>query len=133
MPRLSTAAAATPLMDDVEFLAELEQQDYVSAPPLDAARYRDAFDALEAGLPVTSNVQPVEVQHHEREPIRDEQVPLRAPDVPLADPPVPAGPTLSFAAAAFVILLCLGAGAATATLVFHDSVSRISALVTASR
>ena len=134
--RPSTTADAS-LISDVEFLEELERQEHASEPALDSGVYEDAFDALEAGLPVTRGAAPVMVPHHERAPVREPPVPLAARSEPTPDEwhdePAPVGPGISVTAATIVIILCLSAGAASAALVFHDRVSRISALVTASR
>ena len=124
MSRPSSAAVEVSLINGVEFLEELERQDYLTEPPrpvLAPVSHDDAFDALDTDLP---QMEPPFVAE---QPVRRYPLPAYDDDEPVV------APAISPRAAAIVILLCLSVGAATATVVFHDQVSRISALMTASR
>jgi hypothetical protein len=123
---MSTTAAEASLINDVEFLGELEQQEHDSEPRFGSAVYDDAFDALEVGLPMDRGARPDEIPHDERAPI--DELPATA-----SEDPAPVEQRISFMAAALVIIMCLSVGAATAALVFHDRVLQISVLRPASR
>ncbi len=126
----TTTAAEASLINDVEFLHELECFEHVEEqapdPGLDSRTFDDAFDALESGLPLTHAAQHFEVPHHERAPIGE-------PHKPSVERPVPAEIHIPFIAAALVLVVCLSVGAATAALVFHDRVTQITALRPATR
>jgi hypothetical protein len=125
-----TTAAEASLINDVEFLDELERfqhvNEHVPDSGLGTRTFDDAFDALESGLPLSHAVQPFEVPHHERAPIGE-------PHDPPVEQPVPAEMHIPFMAAALVLVACLSAGAATAAFVFHDRVTQITALRPATR
>ena len=135
MPRMSLADAEASLINDLEFQEELERQAPISQPDPDLDGYEDAFDALDSGLPVRGNTPPAAGPQHLRAPIPDRYEPIAVGPSPgeWSEEPAPPEPGISLPAAVLVIALCLSVGAATAVLVFHDRVSRISALVTASR
>ena len=134
-----TAAEAS-LINDTEFLEELERCEHVPvsglAPLTTCADAFDVFDVLEIGLPMsaaTSRRDALEsglptdgcareaaAPHHERAPI----------DEPFETPtrePAPAEKPIPFLTAALVLAACLTVGAATAALVFHDRLTQISA------
>ena len=140
-----TAAEAS-LINDTEFLEELEGFEHVPVPRPDSrTRYADAFEALESGLPmnaVTGESDALQgfargvptspsarhggAPHHERAPIDE---PYEAP----GSQPAPAGQQITFLTAALVLAACLTVGAATAALVFHDRLTLITALRSANR
>jgi hypothetical protein len=126
----TTTAAEASLINDVEFLDELERFEHVAerAPDsgLDSRTFDDAFDALESGLPLSHTAQRFEAPHHER-------VPIGEPHEPSVERPVPPEVHIPFMAAALVLVGCLSVGAATAAFVFHDRVTQITALRPASR
>ena len=126
----TTNAAEASLINDVEFLDELERFEHAAEhapdPGLDSRTYADAFDALEAGLPMNRNAYPAEVPHHERAPTDE-------PQATASEDPAPVEQRISFMAAALVVIVCLSVGAATAAFVFHDRVMQISALRPATR
>lgn len=119
----TTTAAEATRINGVEFREELERIE--SQDPgieFDA----DAFDALEAGLPVSHAAQVFAVPHHERAPIGE-------PYEPPVEQSASAETHIPFMAAALVLVACLTAGAATAAFVFHDRVTQITALWSATR
>lgn len=127
LPAMSpiTAAEAS-LINDVEFLEELEQSEHVNERTADsgfwAPKYADAFDGLESGLPTDSTA------HRIVEP-QDEPTPIdESPELPS-----PAGRQIPFLAAALVLVACLTAGAVTAAMLFHDRLTQIAAVRPASR
>jgi len=120
-----------PLIDDLQFLEELDRLEdggertvAPAAPP--RPTYDDAFDALESGLPLTSEAREITARRHERAPTIDR---LEA----AAAQPAPAEARVSFITAALVIVACLTAGAAGAALVFHDRVAQITESRSATR
>jgi hypothetical protein len=120
-----------PLIDDLQFLEELDRLEdrgeRTSAPAAHPrTTYDDAFDALESGLPLTSEAREITPRRHERPPTIDRH---EAPAVQLA----PAEARVSFITAALVIVVCLTAGAAGAALVFHDRVAQITESRSATR
>jgi hypothetical protein len=126
----TTASAELSLINDGEFLEELEGCDPLNEPGTDGLlqsrpMYDDAFDALESGLPMTAGAPQMTEPLQPQRPIADSY-----DDEPLAPPP---GRNIPFVAAALVIAACLTAGAATAAVVFHDRLSAITASPTASR
>ena len=128
-----TASAEQSLINDTEFLDELEGSDHVALQRPDGLfdprpLYDNAFHALESGLPMNAGAGGTSerFQHQHQEPI------ARACDEePTA--PQPPGRNIPFAAAALVIVACLTAGAATAAFVFHDRLTAVTAALTASR
>jgi hypothetical protein len=127
----TTTSAELSLINDTEFLDELEQSvqagRQVPDPSLDQpTAYDEGYDSLERGLPMDPGAPAIAARHYDREP-------------PTADPynepaqPVRAERDVPFMAATLVIVACLGAGAATAAFVFHDRVTQITATRPASR
>ena len=137
----TTIAAEEPLINNTQFLEELERLEHVPDPELDSHSYADAFDALERGLPMDPAAREASAfdalerglpmdpstrethrPHHERSPLSEPyETPVEHPA--LAEKHVP------FLAAVLVLVACLTAGAATAALVFHDRVTQITALL----
>ena len=95
-------------------------------PTGSAARETDAFHALESGLPMHPDARETGAPHHERSPLGE---PYEPPVEQLA----PVEKRVPFLAAAFVLVACVTAGAATAALVFHDRVTQITAQRSANR
>lgn len=120
----TTTAAEASLINGVEFLEELERFEHAAGhapdPGIDSRTFDAAFDALEAGLPLSHAAHLFEVSHHERAPIGE-------PHEPSVQQPAPAQKHISFMAAALVLAACLSAGAAAAAFVFHDRVTQITA------
>jgi hypothetical protein len=129
----TTTSAELSLINDAEFLEQLEGCDRVSGhgpdglseprPMSDAA-----FDALETGLPMDAGARAI------NEPFQPQR-PAPAADV-YDDEPIARQPPerqIPFLVAALVIVACLTAGAATAAVVFHDRLTAITATATASR
>jgi hypothetical protein len=88
-------------------------------------RYADAFDALDRGLEIDGTALDAPADEG-REPGADsydmeEPVPARAE------------PRIPVKLAAFLVVACVGLGAATATLVLHDRVLQITSSWTARR
>ena len=73
MPTNVTEAS---LINDIEFLDELARhQEHVSEPSHHHSRvFEDAFEALEAGLPVDDRLLTIDGPHHERAPLREHYV-----------------------------------------------------------
>ena len=126
----TTTGADVSLLDDSEFIEELERLDQADADALDAVldrrMFADAFVAVETRLPASQSERPLKVPQRERSPIGD---PYDAPVVR----PASAEIRIPFMAAAIVLMACLSAGAATAAFVFHDRVTQITALPPATR
>ena len=125
-------AAELSLINDTEFLEELEQFDPTNArtpdPSIDPhPLFDDAYDALEGGLPIDPKAPANTAPHYEREqPTVD----------PYNDPASPGEPVdrhISMTAAALVIAACLTAGAASAAYVFHARLPWVTASRPASR
>jgi hypothetical protein len=120
------------LINHAEFLQELEQfQPGSQSPSARAAapaqpEYRDSFAALDRGLDVEAGALPVAAHD---EPACDGF----AEDVAAAGIRSRPESRISMIAAAFVLLACLTAGAATAALMFSDRVGQITAVRQASR
>jgi len=119
------------LIDHLQFLEELDRMETrgeragakdVHSRPVQG----DAFEALESGLPLKGAAPESGAPHHEPTPAIE---PYQA----AAAPPAPAEVRVPFMAAALVIAACLTAGAATAALVFHDQLARITESRTATR
>jgi hypothetical protein len=129
---MPTDPSDAPLIDDLQFLEELDRLEdggeRVLAPAAHPrTTYDDAFDALESGLPLTSDAPEITPRrHHERPPTIDRH---EAPAIQ----PLPAAARVSFMTAAFVIVACLTAGAAGAALVFHDQLAQITESRSATR
>lgn len=130
-----TTSAEQSLINDTEFLHELEGSDHVSAPKPDGLFdprpiYDDAFDALESGLPMSAGArgmsEPFQQRHQDHQPIAQDY-----DEDPIAPPPPERN--IPFAAAALVIAACLTAGATTAAFVFHDRLTVVIAAPAASR
>jgi hypothetical protein len=133
MPTRTTSAELS-LINDSEFLEELQHSDPAISETATLTREsrplnRDLYAALDRGLPVRDGVPEPE------EPVYVDQ-PAEAPFEPYDDAvPAPlahAEPGISMFTAAIVIVACLTAGAATAAYVFQDSLTRITALRSAS-
>ena len=129
-----TTAAEQSLINDTEFLGELEASAHVTPHRPDGLfdprpMYDDAFDALESGLPMRAGARGIS------EPIqqRQDQPPIAQVDDEEPIAPQPPARNIPFAAAALVIIACLTAGAATAAFVFHDRLTAVTAALTASR
>ncbi len=130
-----TTAAEQSLINDTEFLGELEASAHVTPHRPDGLfdpqpMYDDAFDAFESGLPMRAGArgisEPFQQRHEDQPPIApayDEE--------PIA--PQPPARNIPLAAAALVIIACLTAGAATAAFVFQDRLTAVTAALTASR
>ena len=134
----TTTAEEASLINDAEFLDELEQfareDEYVAKADADApsVTYADAFDALEIGLPMDSAAPPTGAPHHERAPYAD-RLPLDESYQPPVERPASAEQRVPFIAVAIVLACCLTFGAATAALVFHDRLTHLTALRPATR
>jgi hypothetical protein len=126
----TTTSAELSLINDTEFLEELEQFDGHSrsepAPSFNPEPiYEDGYEALEGGLPIDPAAPVDGGTYFDREP------PTENPyDEPFPLPPERRIPLL---AAALVIAACLAAGAVTAAYVFQDGLTRITATPRASR
>lgn len=128
----TTTSAELSLINDTEFLEELEQFDGGAGHPPDPSlepppTYDDAFDSLESGLAMDPGAPLNSAPHYDREP------PIADPYNDPAAPPEAPGRTIPFMAAALVIVACLTAGAATAAFVFHDRLTSITGTRPASR
>jgi hypothetical protein len=128
-------SAEQSLINDTEFLDELEGSNHVSAPRPDGLFeprpiYDDAFNALESGLPMRAGAretsEPFQQGRQDQPPIAQDY-----DEEPIA--PQPPERHIPFVAAALVIIACLTAGAATAAFVFHDRLTAVTAALTASR
>jgi hypothetical protein len=123
---------APPLIDDLQFLEELDRLEDGGERPIAPVVhprpvFDDAFDALESGLPLTSDAPEITPRrHHQRPPTIDRHEAA-------AVQPLPAEARVSFMTAALVIVVCLTAGAAGAALVFHDQVAQITESRSATR
>jgi len=120
-----------PLIDHLQFLEALDRLEVGggSSGAQDVhsrATYGDAFEALDSGLPLKGAAPETGAPDHERTPVNE---PYRAVTARLAPPAV----RVPFMAAALVVVACLTVGAATAALVFHDHVARITESRTATR
>ena len=131
----SSSSGDLSLINDAEFLEELEQFDPVNERTLgpkahSRTTYADAFGAHESGLP--TNAGAPEHSAPEKSAARYERAwidePYEAPDQPAS-----AGTHVPFKTAALVLVACLTSGAATAAFVFHDRLSQIIAPRTATR
>jgi hypothetical protein len=140
-----TTSADLSLINDTEFLDELEKSGpagrQIPDPSLDAAPtnldparlypdpspiYDDEIDSLESGLPMDPGAPVVAAPHYDREPPTED---------PYNESPAQASRErdISIMAAALVIIACRTVGAATAMLVFHDRLTRVTATPPASR
>jgi hypothetical protein len=125
----STTDAELSLINDAQFLEELESADPFGEPrdePDADAReiFADAFAALDKGLAVKAAAQQPVFPPSERPPI----------DEARADEADAASETrIPFGAAAVVLIVCLTAGAASAAAMFHDRLTQITAPRSASR
>ncbi len=122
---MRTSSDDLSIINDNRFLEELDRREVADARPdrpgdRRRTRYADAFDALESGLPVgASELEPgaapgdeaSSLQWHEPRAAQPPSKPTRVPVV----------------AAAFLLLVGLTAGGATAAIVFHDRVALITA------
>lgn len=127
----TTTSAELSLINDTEFLEELEQFEPPSRqapdPSFDSPRaYDQGYDSLERGLPMDPGAPVIAAPHYDPEPPTED---------PYNEPAAPARAKrdIPFIAAALVIIACLAAGAATAVFVFNDRVTKISATQPASR
>ena len=131
------ASAEQSLINDTEFLDELEGSDHVAVQRPDGLfdprpLYDDAFHALESGLPMSAGAGGTSERFQQQHQQQHQEPLARAYDEePIA--PQPPGRNIPFAAAALVIVACLTAGAATAAFVFHDRLTAVTAALTASR
>ena len=123
---MSTTADEAALINDAQFLDELETWADVPEPELASQTYDEGYDALDIGLPLSPDADPTGAPHDERPAVHD----VYAFPVPA---PARAEPYVPFLAAALVVVVCLTVGAATAALVFHDRLTHITALQPASR
>ena len=119
---MSTAAMVPSLIDDTEFLAQLDALD-VCDP---------AFDPEEHSGEIRAQRGPQPASHHE--PRRERSLPFweermregAAAFNEIDDPESAAPPTgLSRVAALFGLMLCTAAGAGAAALVFHDRLAHL--------
>ena len=123
---MSTTADEAALINDAQFLDELETWAGVPEPGLVSQTYDEGYDALDSGLPLSPDADPTGAPHDARPALDDPY----APPVPA---PARAKQDVPFLAAALVLVACLTVGAATAALVFHDRLTHITALQPASR
>ena len=135
-PRVTkTTSAEQSLINDTEFLGELEGSAHVTPPRPDGLfdprpMYDDAFDALDGGLPMRAGARGTSEPFQQRQQ-NPPPIAQACDEEPIA--PQPPARHMSFAAAALVIIACLTAGAATAAIVFHDRLTAVTAALTASR
>jgi hypothetical protein len=122
----TTTSAEASLINDAEFLDQGQFRPVMQEPAAAARPFRDAFDALDSGLPV-DEAAPQPVDGEDR-------------SAPIADSyPLPTHPSfapessISLIAAALVLAACLSAGAATAAYVFHDQLTQITERLSANR
>ena len=128
MPPTTTDAELS-LINDAEFLDELEQfaagdERMVAAVPQERGAYDDAFDALEDGLPSDTFAAADLASPHEFIPVDHRysgELSAATEAASFADTRVP------FLAVALVLVACLTAGVATAAVVFHDRLARVTA------
>jgi hypothetical protein len=121
----STSSDDLSIINDSQFLEELDRcnaSDVRSDRPGDRprTRYADAFDALDSGLAVSPDAPEFS------EPPRDDAVGTEWHEPPVARL-APKQNRVPAMAAAFIVLVGLTAGGATAALVFHDQVVEITA------
>jgi hypothetical protein len=120
----TTTSAEASLINDAEFLDEVQLRTVIQERGTAGRPFRDAFDSLDSGLPVDEGApQPVDVDDRSA-----------ADSYPLpANPPFAAESSISLIAAALVLAACLSAGAATAAYVFHDQLTQITERLSANR
>ena len=125
MPGTPPTAYEQSLIDDTEFLRELEQFNHMDEHAPDPARrapmHADAFAALESGLRTNLTAPEARRPHHERPPL------VESYDDDVMDAAEREAPQVSFVTAGFVLVACLTFGAMTAAIVFHDRVTQITA------
>jgi hypothetical protein len=131
----TTTSAELSLINDSEFLEELRQTDRAMGDaPTRTADSRvlplDIYASLDRGLPMQAGAPELDAPVYVDQPA---QAAFEPYDDPVPAPPASDGPGISMFTAAIVIVACLTAGAATAAYVFQDSLTRISALRSASR
>ncbi|MGH9144055.1 MAG: hypothetical protein ACRD2I_23205 [Vicinamibacterales bacterium] len=122
---MPTSSDDLSIINDNRFLEELDGREVADARRdrpghRPRTQYADAFDALESGLPVgVSELEPSAAPSD------------KASSLPWHEPPVarPASQQrrVPVMAAAFVLLVGLTVGGATAAIVFHDRVAQITA------
>ena len=123
---MSTTADEAALINDAQFLDELETWAEVQELEFASQTHDGGYHALDSGLPLSPDADPTGASHDERPALDDPYArPVPAPARAKQDVP--------FLAAAFVFVACLTVGAATAALVFHDRLTHITALQPASR
>jgi hypothetical protein len=132
MPTTTTSAELS-LINGNEFLEELRGADRAmddSPIPAETARTiaRELYASLDRELPVYADAEGLEPLYVDRP-----SAPFEPYDEPVAATPQEPEPVVSMVAAAIVIAMCLSVGAATAAYMFHDSLTRITALRSASR
>ncbi len=112
------------LMDDREFLEELDHLEPVQAPSESAHVRERTLAELEDGLPITCTEIPHPIAHVRHD---DEEPPRLAPpaitELPATDAPAIDRDPILWMGGGFVI------GAASAVLIFHDRVADILALL----
>ena len=118
---LPTTAVELSLINDTEFVEELEQFQQLN-------NNADGFADLENGLSMDAGALQAAVPHHERPPIGS---PYDADETD--GPSLPAENRIPFILGVFVLIACLTAGAATAAALFHDRLAQITAVPPASR
>jgi hypothetical protein len=131
----TTTSAELSLINDSEFLEELQQSDLAPGDAMNRVSdsrllSHDPYASLDRGLPMRAGASAVEAPIYVDEPPQGAFAPY---DDPVPAPLVPEAPGISMVTAAIVIVACLTAGAATAAYVFQDSLTRITALRSASR
>ena len=134
MPTHTTSAELS-LINDSQFLEELQQNDFApSETPNRVSDSRllshDPYASLDRGLPMQTGAPALETPVYVDQPVEPAFEPY---DDPVPAPFAAETPQISMVTAAIVIVACLTAGAATAAYVFQDSLTRITALRSASR
>ena len=125
-PMSNTTSAELSLINDSEFLDELEQ---FEAPPR-----HDGFDGLESGLPMHPEAPAIDDDLDHSTLAAAHADPNTNPyDEPIEARRGPAETPVHFVAVALILAVCMSAGAATAAYVFHDQLTRLIAPRAASR